>query len=139
MDVLKGKIQQGMEARGKNATGGTSKRIAVLSSGGADFAQAQLEADGQWKYVGNGRGPGAPPPVQNIKDWIQARGLKLNAYAVAKKIGKQGSFDFRRKRTNVFLDEIREWEKEELPKAEVKHAQNTEDKVLQVIDSVKFN
>lgn len=120
VERLKGNIQEAMEARGKNASGDTSRRIAVIASGGAGsgFGQGALEADSQWKYVGNGRGPGAAPPINSIRKWIADRGLNLNAFAVAQKIARQGSRDFRLKRTNVFLDEIKAWEQVDVPKAE---------------------
>lgn len=142
MDVLRNNIQEGMKARGKNATGNTSRRLVVLPSGGegAGFGQAALEADSQWKFVGNGRAPGGMPPIQNIRNWIQARGLSLNAFAVARKIAKQGSRDFRLKRTNVFLDEIKAWEKNDVPKAEEQLAKGLEDRVTSLIDqTIKRN
>lgn len=134
MDKLKKNIQLAMVERGKNATGNTSRRISVLPSGGTDYGQAALEADSQWKFVGNGRGPGGTPPVQNIRNWIQARGLSLNEYALANKIAKQGTRDFRLKRTNVFLEEIKPWEKNEVPKAEQQLADNLGDRVTSLID-----
>lgn len=140
MEILKLDIQATLDARKKVATGNTRDRISVLETGGLDFGQAALEADSHWKYVGNGRGPGAPPPVQNIQTWINAKGLNLNPYAVARKIGEQGSKDYRFKNKNVFLERIKVWEKNEVPKAEQQHAQQLEDRVTSLIDqTIKKN
>jgi hypothetical protein len=49
------------------------------------------------------------PPVQTIQAWLTAKGLTLNAWAIAKKMAKEGSRDFRLKRTNIFTDEIDGW------------------------------
>ena len=139
IDTLKGNVQQGMEDRGKNATGGTSRRLATIPSGNDVTGAASLEADGNWRYVGNGRGPGGRPPIGSIRAWIAARGLTLNAYAVANRIAREGSRDFRLKRTNVFLDEIEAWEAKDVPLAEDEFARDVERRALEVFDSVTFN
>ena len=39
-----------------------------------------------------GRGPGTPPPIAPLKAWVAAKGLPAGvAYAVAKKIAKEGT------------------------------------------------
>lgn len=141
VQLLKLDIQATLDARKKVATGNTRDRLVVLPSGGAGsgFGQAALEADSHWKYVGNGRPPGGMPPLQSIRNWIQAKGLSLNEYAVARKIAKEGSKDFRFKNKNVFLDRIRAWEKNEMVKAEDQLAKLMEQRVTDIIDQVKFN
>lgn len=138
VDVLKANVRDEMERRGKNATGDTSRRIETITSGGDETGTASLEADSQWKYVGNGRGPGGRPPIGNLRRWIQARGLRISAFALANKIAKEGTRDFRLKRTNVFLDEIDAWEDRSVPMAEDEFAAFAEQKGLQTIDEV-FN
>jgi hypothetical protein len=78
--------------------------------GGTFGITARLSANANWRWVGNGRGPGGMPPVANIQRWIEAKGLSLSAWAVAKRIGEQGSADYRAGRTNVFEDGIAEWQ-----------------------------
>jgi hypothetical protein len=134
VEKLRADIRKIMVDRNKNATNSTTNGIAVIPSQGQGFGQALLEADSTWKWVGNGRGPGKMPPVAPIQAWINARGLTLNAWGVARKIGLKGSKDFREKRRNVFLQGIETWEKEALPIAEGKMAANMETKVYQVID-----
>ena len=134
VEKLRADIRKIMVDRNKNATNSTTNGIAVIPSQGQGFGQALLEADSTWKWVGNGRGPGKMPPVAPIQAWINARGLTLSAWGVARKIGLKGSKDFREKRRNVFLQGIETWEKEALPIAEGKMAANMETKVYQVID-----
>ena len=134
VEKLRTDIRKIMVDRNKNATNSTTNSIGVIPSQGQGFGQALLEADSTWKWVGNGRGPGKMPPIAPIQAWINARGLTLNAWGVARKIGLKGSKDFREKRRNVFLQGIETWEKEALPIAEGKMAANMETKVYQVID-----
>ena len=109
-----GALQTGIEKRsadrGKIASRSTLNSITytVTAYPGALFAR--MEANENWKFVGNGRAPGGMPPVDRIQAWIDAKGLDLNAWAVAKRIAKDGSADFRAKRTNVFTDEIDAWQ-----------------------------
>lgn len=116
MAELQEAIKLGMTERGKVATGETMRSISheVNSyeniQGNTFGVVGRLAANDNWKFVGNGRGPGAPPPLNTIERWIQAKGLTLNAWAVANKIGKQGSRDFRLKRPNVFEEEISGWQ-----------------------------
>lgn len=138
MNTLRANVQAGMEQRGKNATGNTSRRVEVLSFGSEFTGEAALEADSQWKYVGNGRGPGGRPPIDNLRQWIAARGLSISPYALAEKITKEGSRDFRLGRTNVFLDQITAWEGKDLPQAEDRFAAEAEALGLKTIDEVKF-
>ena len=134
VEKLRTDIRKIMVERNKNATNSTSNGIAVIPSQGQGFGQALLEADSTWKWVGNGRAPGRMPPIAPIQAWINARGLTLNAWGVARKIGEQGSSDFRKKRRNVFLQGIEEWEKSTLPEAEGQMAQTMETKVYAVVD-----
>jgi hypothetical protein len=48
--------------------------------------------------------------VENIRRWIEAKGLDLNAWAVAKNMAKRGSKDWRNKAPNVFLSAIDDFE-----------------------------
>ena len=100
--------------RKKVATGDTLRSITteVNSIAGVGL-QGRLSANANWRYVGNGRGPGAMPPVDNIRRWIEAKGLSLSAWAVAKRIAKEGSRDHRQGNANVFEEGITEWQSNE--------------------------
>lgn len=134
VEKLRAEVRKVMVDRNKNATNSTSNGISVIASQGQGFGQALLEADSTWKWVGNGRGPGRTPPVEPIQAWINAKGLSLNAWGVARKIGLKGSKDYREKKRNVFLQGIDVWEKEALPVAEGKLAAQMETKVYAVVD-----
>lgn len=134
VEKLRAEVRKVMAERNKNATNSTSNGISVIASQGQGFGQALLEADSTWKWVGNGRGPGKTPPIAPIQAWINARGLSLNAWGVARKIGLKGSKDYREKKRNVFLQGIDVWEKEALPVAEGKLAAQMETKVYAVVD-----
>lgn len=129
---LKHLIEQGFDARGKNATGRTARSIQTTALAGPTFAVGTLSMNEEWKYVGNGRGPGKPPPIPNIQQWINARGLSLSAYAVANNIAKKGSLDFRLKRTNVVLDEVKAWEDTALGKVDVAAQENMVERTVEI-------
>ena len=125
-------VQRGMRDRDKNATGDTSRGIEVNAVGGGGYVQGTLIADSQWKYVGNGRAPGRRPPIEPLNKWIAARNLDISAYAVANRIAKEGSRDYRKRNTNVFVEAIDKWEKD-FPKIEGKYADNLMDRTEQLI------
>jgi len=100
-----------MERRGKVATGRT---ISTLSTGvtvSDASVTGTLTGEEQWKWVGNGRRPGRMPPIAPIQAWIDAKGLTISAYAVARTIGRLGSKDYRNNAPNVFLSAIDDFEK----------------------------
>lgn len=109
LDLLD-RIREEANYRGKVASGRTlnSLRTSVLSS--PSFVVGTLTGGDWWKYVGNGRGPGAMPPIEPIRQWIASKGLDLSPWAVAKKMQKEGSRDYRLKRTNIFADSVEAWE-----------------------------
>ena len=105
-----------LQARGKNASGTIGRTLRTRVVGGGNpvelqFVSGTVEALDYWKYVGNGRGPGAMPPVDNIRAWIDTRGLDLSPWAVAKKIAKEGSSDHRKGNVNVFEETHGKWER----------------------------
>lgn len=125
-------IQAGMEQRGKNASGSTMRSVTISTSEGPTFVDGTLSADHQWRYVGSGRGPGGLPPIQNIQDWIDSKGLDISAWGVAKKIAQSGSADYRQKNSNVFLDAIEAWEAHDLKDMDEALGKDLEDKVVEL-------
>lgn len=108
LDLL-GRIREEATYRGKIASGKTldSLRVAVLSS--PSFVVGTMTGEEQWRWWGNGRGPGKMPPVDNIRAWIIQKGLDLSPYAVARKIAREGSRDHRLGRTNIVNDSVEAW------------------------------
>jgi len=101
------------EGKIRTATDGIFQRMTVTTTTGTGFVVGALTADYYWRYVGNGRGPGNMPPVQNIRSWIERAGLRLSAWAVAKSIAKFGTRAHRQGKPNVFLNAADKWEKGE--------------------------
>ena len=129
---LKGLILQGAEARGKNATGQTGRSIQTTAIQSQNTVAGTLTMEAQWKWWGNGRGPGKMPPIDNIQRWIDALGLSLSAYAVSHNIASKGSLDYRLKRTNLVEDEVAAWEAERLTKLEEAVAENIMDRTVEI-------
>ena len=137
VETLRDNIRTAMADKGKNATGETARTLDVIArSVGAEGGEAALEANGNWRWVGNGRGPGAMPPIAPIQAWIRARGLDLNAWAVAGRIKREGSRDFRLKRPNIFIEEIRGWEEIELPRVDAKLTDLLAGRVVETINAI---
>ena len=78
---------------------------------GTGYVIGRMEAMDYWPFVGSGRGPGALPPVSRIQNWIDRAGLDISAWALARKIAKEGTKAWREKKPNVYLSAIAEWEK----------------------------
>lgn len=76
-----------MEASGQRATG---KTIAALREV-ASPEYAALVGPGHLKALRDGRRPGQRPPIAAIIEWLAAKRLDLNPYAVAANIAKRGT------------------------------------------------
>jgi len=79
-----------MQANGQRATG---KTIAALrSTSGPEYAA--LLGPAHSRFLRDGRGPGGVS-VNAIREWIRAKRLKLNPFAVAEKISRVGTLLYR--------------------------------------------
>lgn len=107
---LVGRIREEATERGKVATGQTlnSLRTSVLAT--PSFVAGTLTGAENWRWWGNGRGPGRMPPIGPIETWVHARGLDISPWAVAKKIAREGSRDFRLGRQNVVDACLEPWQ-----------------------------
>ncbi|MGI4863705.1 MAG: hypothetical protein ACRYFZ_07245 [Janthinobacterium lividum] len=79
-----------MEASDQRATGKTIR--ALRDESGAEYAR--LFGPAHARFLRDGRGPGGVN-VSAIIEWVKAKRLKLNPYAVAEKISKEGTRLFR--------------------------------------------
>jgi hypothetical protein len=84
--------------KGMNATGETLASLDVVPTQNG-YA---LQANSSIYFMEHGRGPthpgatqGNPNLVEVIEDWLEAKGLNINAYAVANTIRKKGTKLFR--------------------------------------------
>ena len=88
--IIDAAMQLGMSASGKTLS---SLQVVETPNG------YELQANSSIYFLEHGRGPttvpkgnpGNPDLVQIIQDWIDAKGLDLNAYAVANTIHKSGT------------------------------------------------
>lgn len=124
-------IQEG-ERRGKRATGRTFDTLSTYVVQGPNSVTGVMEGEEQWRYVGNGRGPGKMPPLQPIAAWVAARGLDISAWAVARSIAKRGSKDWRNRAPNVFVSAFEDWQKDGAGRFENKLAGTFEQQVMEV-------
>jgi len=114
--IRKGAIEE-MERRGKVATGRTMSTLSTFVTVGPSSVVAELQGESQWRFVGNGRGPGGKPPVGKIIDWLRVKGIGQGngvpwglVNHIRTQMAEKGSKDFREKRTNVFLSAIDDFE-----------------------------
>ena len=122
MNAVLSDVKKEMVRRGKVATGRTISTLSTSVTTGDAAVVGTLTGEEQWKFVGNGRGPGGMPPINNIQRWINAKGLTISAYAVARTIAKKGSKDYRNRAPNVFMSAMDDFEKDGLDRLEDKAA-----------------
>ncbi len=88
-------IRDKIKSSGAYATGKTSNSLRFESRP----LRFTLYGSNAFNFIEVGRGPGGMPPIDNIKEWIKAKGIVPSgngtisglAYGIAKKISKQGT------------------------------------------------
>ena len=89
--VIRSAVQKTFDDLDKVATGRTLDSVEIRSVVTGNEADFEITLGGGAPFIQSGRAPGAAmPPVQPISEWISARRLPLNPYAVAKSIAKNG-------------------------------------------------
>lgn len=102
------RIRQDLRAAGKSATGKLISQTRGETTINGNVVLFEGRAPEHYIFIDKGRKAGAkPPPTKPIAAWIKRKGLDLNAYAVAKSIGKKGI-----KPTNIYSDNIEKFIKE---------------------------
>lgn len=102
------RIKQELRAAGKSATGELISETKGETTTSGNVVKWEGKAPEHYEFVDKGRRAGAtPPPVKPIQQWINQKGLELNAYAVAKSIGKKGI-----KATNIYTNNVDQFIKE---------------------------
>jgi hypothetical protein len=105
---LHDEVLDAMQANGQQATGRTA--AAIRDTSGPEYAG--LFGPAHLKALRDGRRPGQRPPIEAIREWLAAKRLTLNPYAVAANIAKRGTRLFRgedprfRKPTDTFAAPI---------------------------------
>lgn len=88
-------IRDKIKSSGASATGKTAASLRFE----AKPLRFTLYGSAAFSYIEVGRGPGGIPPIDNIKEWIKAKGILIGekqtlsglAYGIAKKISQQGT------------------------------------------------
>ncbi len=97
--IVKDQADKGIVSSGSSAR---SLRIEASPEGG------KIYGSNYFKYQETGRGPGLAPPILAIEDWIRSKGIRPEkgdvrsfAFAIAKKIEKEGTDIFKGKRPGL--------------------------------------
>jgi len=102
------RIKQDLRSAGKSATGDLINETKGETTINGNVVLFEGKAPDYYEFVDKGRRAGAtPPPVKPINAWIRQKGLDLNAYAVAKSIGKKGI-----KATNIYSENVEQFIKD---------------------------
>ena len=103
-DILLDQESKNIRASGKSAQ---SLRFEATPDGGKLFGVDYF------KYQERGRGPGGFPPIQSIIDWVNSKGITPEsgsiegmAFAISKKIAKNGTDIFQGKREGLSIKEL---------------------------------
>ena len=110
MNVLRLDVLAELERRRINATGALSASVDVNTALLPTETVGTMTALGYWKTAGSGTPPGGPVRVSDIQTWLDAKGLDFSAWAIARRIRRIGSKDFREGNPNAFLTAIETWE-----------------------------
>jgi hypothetical protein len=127
--VRVGIIKQ-QQYRGLYNTGATSDTLRIVRL--SDTKQTLVGA-GHFRQLVEGRRPGTMPPVDVIREWIESKGLRLNPWAVAVKMMKEGSAIFRGERRGIDIGAEVEEHKEAFYK---KLAEAKSEEVINVINRI---
>ena len=109
--------QKAMKDKGLDASGRTSRELSIESS---KRNEASLIGPAHLIFLNVGRGPGKFPPIQNIQDWIQNKGLQGRdaqgrfikqqsfVFLVRRKIAREGTEIFKDKTKGLEFQKILE-------------------------------
>lgn len=109
-DTLIQEIRDAMAAGEINATGKSSDSLRYEAS----EDHFTLYGDKSFVWMEQGRAPGGQPPLDNIVDWVEAKGIQPDegtqeslAWAIVKKIEREGTKAFQSgKRRDVYSSVI---------------------------------
>tara|TARA_R100001244_G_C5160731_1_gene130970 strand:- start:396 stop:818 length:423 start_codon:yes stop_codon:yes gene_type:complete len=118
------RVRQDLRAAGKSATGDLISNTKGETKTIGNVVLFEGKAPEHYEFVDKGRRAGAkPPPIKPIEAWIKQKDLDLNAFAVAKSIGKKGI-----KATNIYTDNVNSF---------IKDLNLTDDLRTEIINEIK--
>jgi len=106
---IQGSLIAQYQSKGLRAFGTFQKELRHT----ADETGGKIYGPGHAVQMVLGRRPGAMPPIQAIEDWIQAKGLDLSPWAVAKSIARRGTSIYRGDREGLDIKESVDKHKDE--------------------------
>ncbi len=116
-----------------------------------NFFTVELLTPAHIQFAKYGRGPGKPPPIDPIMQWVQQKGIvkssteaKGAAIAIAKSIGKKGTKDYKPNAPNALEEAlnkhmeafVQKQNKFHLNKTNTKHVEGLTDAVESVMASI---
>ncbi len=90
---VKNDVINSLQANGRFATGQTIAGLetVITDNGGQLIAPAYIDAlEYGRKPTGSNPTPGDPPMIDNIRAWVEAKGIDINPWAIKKSIDKKG-------------------------------------------------
>lgn len=110
-----------------------------------NFFTVELLTPAHIQFAKYGRGPGKPPPINAIEEWVKRKGIvsasdaKGTAIAIAKSIGKNGTKNYVRNAPNALEEALNRHMEEFVTKQNEYHLNKTNEKhveeMVKVIDS----
>lgn len=98
LNRVRERIIEDYDSKGLRASGQTEQELKVIGKGN----KWALTFPDYFLFEITGRGPGLDPPVEQIREWVVAKGKPAGSeYAIAKKIGKEGTDIFQRTREGI--------------------------------------
>lgn len=109
LEVIRKRVISDQDSKGIRSSGKSAQSLQIeeVSNGG------QLVGDDYFQQQIAGRRPGKFPPIKSILDWINEKGIsptgiskKSLAFVIARKIARNGTDIFLRKRQALGVDKI---------------------------------
>lgn len=115
LEALKDDLIRRYEELGMKASGAWEQSLQVQTDEVAGLLKGTISGEGYTYYMQHGRKAGNLPPIAAIEQWIRARGIqpiekkmKVSglAWAIAKKIAREGTKRSRNEDKPAFIDEV---------------------------------
>lgn len=115
LENVRAEIIDDQETKGLRASGQSARSLKTKTREISGTIKGTLTGAAYFTFQEQGRRPGKMPPVQSIRDWIEAKGIQVDnkeslAWAIAKKIAKEGSDIYQNKRPALATEQIIEIE-----------------------------
>ena len=115
LENVRAEIIDDQQTKGIRASGQSARSLKTKTREISGTIRGTLTGAAYFTFQEQGRRPGKMPPVQSIRDWIEAKGIQADnkeslAWAIAKNIAKTGTDIYRNKRPALATEQIIEIE-----------------------------